>query len=272
MRRNKSHLLGFTLIELMVVVSIVGMLSSISLVSLQGARDKATIAASNAYQSSMYRTLGTGSVLYVNFESGAAPIVDISNINSGMTATITGTPTWVIDTYSAVVSKFALNVPSGTTITFPKSLGIQKSNFTISAWLKVTPPMFGYYYYFKNTDVNDGYKLGINSLTGLRVEMGSTIDGFATAGSCSGTKIAGTWTHIVVEFDRTNLVANCYKNGKKTDSLTIYALPNMNDAAPYIPSFNGVIDDLIVYNTNLGAVAVNELYESQRGKYLTDAR
>jgi prepilin-type N-terminal cleavage/methylation domain-containing protein len=79
---------GFTLIELMVVISIIALLSSVVLAALSGARDKGRIAGIELFVENVYQTHGADVIAYWNFNEGTKslnnqPALDLSGHNSG---------------------------------------------------------------------------------------------------------------------------------------------------------------------------------------------
>jgi len=61
---------SFTLIEILVVVSVIGLLSSIILVNLKGARKKAEVAKSLEFNQSVFHFLGSEAVAILDFDEG----------------------------------------------------------------------------------------------------------------------------------------------------------------------------------------------------------
>ena len=80
--KNKA----FTLLELLVVITIIGILSSIVIVSMSGSTDSATIAKGKAYAQQVHALLGANAVGVWNFDEGEGDTVyDISGYGNNGT-------------------------------------------------------------------------------------------------------------------------------------------------------------------------------------------
>jgi prepilin-type N-terminal cleavage/methylation domain-containing protein len=90
-KKNKQK--GFTLIELMVGIAIVGLLSSVILVATKGSTNKANIAKTMQWSRSIESLLGPYAVGIWNFDEGSGTTVsDLSGY--GNDGTLVNNPTW----------------------------------------------------------------------------------------------------------------------------------------------------------------------------------
>jgi prepilin-type N-terminal cleavage/methylation domain-containing protein len=75
---------GFTIVELLVIISIIGLISSVALANLQGSREKAKIAAAQLFRGNMNSVLGAETAAAWNFNEGVVGNpVSIVTDNSG---------------------------------------------------------------------------------------------------------------------------------------------------------------------------------------------
>jgi prepilin-type N-terminal cleavage/methylation domain-containing protein len=70
-KNNMSFNKAFTLLELLVVITIIGILTSIVVVSMSGSTDSATIAKGKSYAQQVHALLGSEAVLDLNFNENA---------------------------------------------------------------------------------------------------------------------------------------------------------------------------------------------------------
>ena len=87
---------AFTLLELLVVITIIGILASIVIVSMSGSTDSATIAKGKIYAQQIHALLGANALGVWNFDEGTGTVVkDLSGYNNH--GVITGAD-WTEDT------------------------------------------------------------------------------------------------------------------------------------------------------------------------------
>lgn len=266
---------GFTLIELLVSIAIISLLSSLVFVSLSTQREKARVAGGIQFAANLNHTIGGNLVVKYDLEEGSggagAVVRDSSGLGNDAMIGVAGT-SWTSNTYSDLVSKYALNFSGGDYITPAKSFGITNSNFTIAVWVNTTTTIETYI--VANAGAGNGYRFGFSGGVPAFL-IGNSGSYVQTACGTSAKKVNdGKWHHLAGVFDRTNVNPKiyCYIDGNQVGSATIAAFPGMLDTPPKIGTswwtYVGGLDDVRVYAVNLSDVAIRGVYEEGKGAHL----
>lgn len=88
--KTNKYSKAFTLLELLVAVSVISMMSSVILAAVQNARDKGRISGGIRFATNAYRGFGDKMVLYFDFNDAATPFKDVSGGRAA--ATPSGSP------------------------------------------------------------------------------------------------------------------------------------------------------------------------------------
>ena len=269
--------IAFTLIELLVVIAVIGILSGLIVVSMNGTTEKASIAKGQIFSNSVRNSLMDDIVAEWKFEENAGQVISdswggINNCTVGTTSSVESTdPTWTSTgcLYGKCLSfdgsnDFA-NCGSDASIS---SLG----SLTISTWIKPN----------NLTTQQAIWGSGV-----YRISFGSTIGGgtnvkaigFVETGIAVWTLtgdnvLTDGWMNIVYTKNGPGATANFYLNGKKM-TLAINGIFTLNNSgATYLGTFqnnlffNGLMDDTRIYNTALSGYQIKESYFADLGKML----
>jgi len=284
---------GFTIIELLVIISIIGLISSIALASLNTAREDAKIASGKIQESSIRAAVGDTLTGRWDFnEGGGAVAYDSSGSNNN--GTIVGA---VYATPGIEGSDQALYFNGSSYVTGMGSPNIANNSATVAAWVRPEA----------NTDIRSIFSSGylgscLNygvSLTssGLAVSNNEEIvshhgltmeqqpddpgGGFDFGGSSPIPN--NTWSFVAITFKQGGEV-NLFVNGTPigvVDDLPITncgtgrwvigaAASGGTDGEPNIPTtnnFQGLLDNVAVYESAFTANEVWNLYARESVKY-----
>jgi len=225
---------GFTLVELLVAIVIIGILSSISVSTFTGYREQARLAKAQSFESQAVRKLnldalqeGLGATFWLNFDEGGLLFPDFLGSNFIYPSqefrfdSITDTPSG---------SGLAIDINAGFgTSGFTHTLDtfVPQDEFTIAAWIKpesnagtlnnfarvIGRPPFG------------GSRAVFMATTGQTGVLSFQID-TATIQSQPDTVRYDEWQYVVASYDGTTM--RLYRNGDLVASQPATTLTNIN--------------------------------------------
>lgn len=264
---------GFTLIEILVVVSIIGLLSSIVSVFAQDSRKKANVAAGQLFSSQMANALGTQTIAEWDFDDYAASrTAGIVGDTSGNN--ITGSVTNAA--WTTGINGGAMYFDGAVSNGYVSGTGIATvgggSNITVSAWVNPTNTTGTKTVFTHGSALGGCFGYGLELRGGV---LSARNNGTSrTIGSQAVSELA--WQHVAISYDSATGRVTGYINGKSvgTVGLTTAACATQNwtigtnSADSITNTFIGKIDEVRVYSETLSSAQIEKLYAQSAKKIL----
>ena len=270
MNQNTSK--AFTLLELLVVITIIGVLSSIVVVSLSGSTDSADIAKIQPFSHQVHALLGHEAVLDLNFnENSFDSCPDLSDVcdasGKGNNGTFYGSTSFV----TSQVDGYALSFDgSGDYVEIDPDLLDNACSGTVMLWFKRGEWAAQYSTIFSKSNGgswnNNHIQIARNSLAdALHLTISNNVSSTG-ANVLSGAIEIDKWYHIAMTWNGS--VLKGYQNGVLVDYFnTSICLPSdstkvviAKGAAGTERYFNGVIDEVRAYEEALSISEIQKHY------------
>jgi prepilin-type N-terminal cleavage/methylation domain-containing protein len=286
---------GFTLIELMVVISIIALLSSIVLMALSTTRGKATVAAGQVFEGQMYQAYGANAVAIWNFDDGAGATKALDSSGNNNNLTLNPTFPISIETANIFRGQSALYIssssssadPAVTTIATSTLINLMK-NGSVSFWIDLTQSRNGEQGIFcneRNSTLTNYFQFCITDSNAdasgnfIGVFLNGN-DAAAVSTSIPQSSVVNKWTNVAVSWSTTARTINVYVNGNQvgTASYTTVSTPVPNVFCIGGDGFGdntvGYLDEMRVYSQSLQTGEIQKIYAEelpQHEHFLADA-
>lgn len=292
---------GFTIIELLVIISIIGLISSVALANLQGSREKAKIAASQIFKGNVNNLLGAGMTASWNFNEGtvgspAVTIPDSSGNNRNGTVVV---PPGGSATYIEGVNNIGTGIllTNGSYITGGGISSTGGVSVTITSWIKPLSSTANVRRIFEvGVDTCSSFRMGIDSASLMIGNENDEVDNSSDTGAIERNNALASagvptvftpatisnnkWQFVAVSFDA-NGEARTFIDGVLVSTVT--GLPTTDcqpsdsaawaiggvapGAGPEYTYYNGSVDDVVVYEGSLTPQTISKLYKEGLAKY-----
>lgn len=280
MKLSKTKNSGFSLIELLVVISIISLLSSVVISKIYVARERARITAGFQFASQASRVAGDELAASWELNDGSGSTVKDSS-GFGSNGTIAGTVSWSPESPDGLGNGSLYLDGINTQVAIPFSSRFQPTkSLSAGAWIKAvdTTPVQKV---FSNT-ATGGYAISFGDAVCpepsfcAMIRVGGTY--YAAKTSPSNIKV-GKWHHVFMTYDGETLIL--YIDGRKAAVNEAPSGPlfytyasefcigselgnNLCDGARY---FKGNISGVRIYAKSLTASNVQRLFASEYPKY-----
>lgn len=269
---------AFTLIEILLVITMIGILVSIVIVNVNSARDKAQIARVVQFSDSVYRAMGSDALAVWNFDEGGTSTVVKDGTNTGKDGVLgngncqpgNGTcPSWV--------ESFTFSGGN-----FGKALSFDGNN----DYVNITPNLgnltamtIEFWFYVMQTDKNRNQYLIYANAGGATggnwwLRQSFNPNGTGNINFNDLAKInpsdwtAGEWNHLLVSVDSSK--SQIYVNGElKATGLGLSPIKigaNMH-IGHTSNRFRGTMDRVIIYSRTLSGFEIKQHYAEGLLKY-----
>lgn len=270
---------AFTLIELLVVIAIIGVIASIVLVNLRGAREKAELAKALQFHQSINHSLGAYAVGVWSFDDSIADgsAADISGYNNH--CYIVGSPVEEPEGIFRKAIRFDSNTSGYLDCKKRGSLEMGTSDWTITAWVKTdvttehrsivrkgagATNVEGYWFTYYANDDDLRFFIG-NGITRLNATSNSNLN-----------INDNTWHFVAVSAIRSSN-ANFYLDGKDVGSFDISSFDGqdithsieltISDHVNASYRWDGLIDEVRIYREALIAGEIQKQYAEGVKRY-----
>lgn len=256
-KKSLNHRNGFTLIELLVAIAIVGVLSSIVLVSIGSMRDKARLSAGKQADANVLHGIGDQLVGEWKFDNSSSPWIDTSGNN--LNGSCSNCPTLV----TGYNGKNAASFDGYDWITILDNPMLDITNdITITAWIKTTNP-------------DNQIIVGKNHTSSYYLNMTSYSFTFYTNGVGVPAPVSisdNNWHQIIATLNSSG-EKRIYVDGTlKVEGTGTLSTDNNNlvigDSGYAHSYFLGSIDDIRIYSSSLSAEQSKKLYAKELSGFI----
>ena len=253
---------AFTLIELLVVIAIIGVLASIVLVSLSGAKDQAELAKTQSFARQVRTSLGLSLVGEWRFDDENDPTRDSSGYDNHGILLPTGEPLYI----DGVFGKALQFDGSNDYVSIADSSVFNTNVLTISAWVKFSNDSQSFI--FEKGNVNTQYSLFSHGtdIVFRTKPVGEAYDTLSTTKANAGIT-NDQWHFIIGTYD--GAVKKLYVDGVLKLSRDWVKIIEVNNNGCSIGRFGGTtagyyftgsIDEVRIYNEALSLSQIQQFY------------
>lgn len=278
---KQSNQSGFTLLELLIVIVIIGILSTIVVPGLTSGRDRARIAKGKDLAGYAVRIAGEEIAGKWELDEGSGTTASDSS-GYGVNGTLTNGPTWSSDTYSNSGNSVLFD-GSNDYITVPNSSFLNPSSgITFGTWFKANS-LSGARSILSKTETG-GYNLTMSTpspcLTDYICGLVWINGAYRVASIPTSGLETGKWYYFLISYNGSTL--KMYQDGEEVASTNITGSIGYSFGNPFCIGseatnvgctggqyFNGNIDEVRVYGKGLIASEVRSLYTASLARLVS---